>query len=161
MSKPFGGSLCAEALKQQIKSRGLNDMGLKKCPKCELNYIRDDQKFCDVCGRKHKTPEEEQEELMCIECGEHPAMKGKELCAYCYKESLRQEQAMNQRKVVTKLEIDADDLEEVGIGSVDADVDVGEIPEDELDDIENGFGDDDMIDENEIDDEETDEEFDD
>lgn len=66
-------------------------MGYKKCPRCELNYIRDDQQLCDVCSRKRKASDDDNEVLMCIECGENPAMKGKELCAACYKESLRQE----------------------------------------------------------------------
>ena len=56
-------------------------MGYKKCPRCELNYIRDDQQLCDVCSRKRKASDDDNEVLMCIECGENPAMKGKELCA--------------------------------------------------------------------------------
>lgn len=59
-------------------------MGYKKCPRCELNYIRDDQQLCDVCSRKRKASDDDNEVLMCIECGENPAMKGKELCAACY-----------------------------------------------------------------------------
>ena len=53
-------------------------MGYKKCPRCELNYIRDDQQLCDVCSRKRKASDDDNEVLMCIECGENPAMKGKE-----------------------------------------------------------------------------------
>ncbi len=30
-------------------------MGLRKCPRCELNYIRDDEKLCDVCSRKGRS----------------------------------------------------------------------------------------------------------
>ena len=64
-------------------------MGLKKCPKCELNYIKDDEKLCNVCKRSAKLSDDSEEETLCIECGEHPAMRGKELCAECYRESLR------------------------------------------------------------------------
>ena len=54
-------------------------MGLKKCPRCELNYIRDDEKLCNVCRRSAKLSDESEEEIMCIECGEHPAIRGKDL----------------------------------------------------------------------------------
>ena len=64
-------------------------MGLKKCPRCELNYIKDDEKLCNVCKRSAKLTDESEEEVLCIECGEHPALRGKELCAECYRESLR------------------------------------------------------------------------
>ena len=42
-------------------------MGYKKCPRCELNYIRDDQQLCDVCSRKRKASDDDNEVLMCIE----------------------------------------------------------------------------------------------
>ena len=29
-------------------------MGLRKCPRCELNYIRDDEQLCNVCKRHMK-----------------------------------------------------------------------------------------------------------
>ena len=37
-------------------------MGYKKCPRCELNYIRDDQQLCDVCSRKRKASDDDNEE---------------------------------------------------------------------------------------------------
>ena len=86
-------------------------MGYKKCPRCELNYIRDDQQLCDVCSRKRKASDDDNEVLMCIECGENPAMKGKELCAACYKESLRQERLGKQHKTIAALdEMDNSDM---------------------------------------------------
>lgn len=36
-------------------------MGYKKCPRCELNYIRDDQQLCDVCSRKRKASDDDDE----------------------------------------------------------------------------------------------------
>lgn len=91
-------------------------MGYKKCPRCELNYIRDDQQLCDVCSRKRKASDDDNEVLMCIECGENPAMKGKELCAACYKESLRQERLGKQHKTIAALdEMDNSDMEDVGV----------------------------------------------
>ena len=29
-------------------------MALHKCPKCELNYIREGEDFCEVCKREMK-----------------------------------------------------------------------------------------------------------
>lgn len=127
-------------------------MGYKKCPKCELNYIRDDQKLCDICSRKYKSfDEDEQHEIiMCSECGEHPAMKGKDLCAACYKESLRQESYAKQPKppVVTSIGMDDPDLDEVEVP-----IDNSEIPEDELTEVERDF---DAEDGEELDDEDAD-----
>lgn len=117
-------------------------MGFKKCPKCELNYIRDDQKYCDVCNRKAKgSADEEQEDLLCIECGEHPAMRGKEICTYCYKESLRQEQLSKQRKSPVVIGIDEVEIDDVEVPLADDD-----IPETEIHEIETEFGDDDIDD---------------
>ncbi len=76
-------------------------MALRKCPKCELNYIKDDAEFCDVCLRTMKrvaarkiSDDDENtldgEVLMCTECGEAPAVKGSELCIECLKEHKRQ-----------------------------------------------------------------------
>lgn len=125
-------------------------MGYRKCPKCELNYIRDDQQLCDICSRKYKSfdEEEQQEVVMCSECGEQPAMKGKDLCAECYKESIRQEHYSKQPKppVVTSIGMEDPDLDDVEVP-----IDDTEIPEDELTEVERDFTDDD--DPSELDDE--------
>lgn len=113
-------------------------MGLRKCPKCELNYIREDQQLCDVCSRKRKIQSDDNEEILCVECGEHPAMRGKDVCAYCFKEALRQEQASSQR--VNSPDIAYGELE---IDDVEAPLADEEIPEsDEMDEIAEEFGDD-------------------
>lgn len=81
-------------------------MALKKCPICELNYIRDGEQYCDVCTREMKRavshkqqPEEPEEELICSECGEAPAVRGSELCAECLKEHKRQVELENASQV--------------------------------------------------------------
>ena len=74
-------------------------MALKKCPKCELNYIREDEEYCNVCLRSMKkrraAAEPEEEERICSECGEAPAVKGHDLCEACLKEQKRQEELEN------------------------------------------------------------------
>ena len=32
-------------------------MGFKKCPRCELNYIRDTETYCKVCLREMRGEE--------------------------------------------------------------------------------------------------------
>lgn len=104
-------------------------MGLKKCPRCELNYIKDDEKLCNVCKRSAKLSDDSEEESLCIECGEHPAMRGKELCAECYRESLR---LRNQGKA--KVGIDYGDVDDVtDVSLPDEEIPLGTLP-DELED---------------------------
>ncbi|MBO4383838.1 MAG: hypothetical protein J5854_00250 [Clostridia bacterium] len=116
-------------------------MGLKKCPRCELNYIRDDEKLCYVCRRSSKHEEEPEEELMCIECGEHPAMKGKELCAECYKESLRQQKLQKQRsESIDGMDFeDVDDVSDVSLP--DEEIPTGGMPEELADEFDDEDGD--------------------
>ncbi len=64
-------------------------MGYIKCPRCELNYMPDTERFCSVCKREMRG-EDDHEEL-CTACGERPALPGEDLCAVCLKELKRQE----------------------------------------------------------------------
>lgn len=111
-------------------------MGLRKCPRCELNYIKDDEKLCNVCRRSMKHEEEPEEEVMCIECGEHPAMKGKDICAECYKESLRQEHLQKQRKAAIP-NIDFEDVDDVNdVALPDEEIPTGNLPDELADEFE-------------------------
>jgi len=84
-------------------------MALHKCPKCELNYIRDGEDFCEVCkrelkraqarGRHTEEESEEDEIIMCTECGEAPAVRGSELCAACLREQKRQVELENATEI--------------------------------------------------------------
>ena len=84
-------------------------MALHKCPKCELNYIREGEDFCEVCKRElkraqargHHAEEESDEDeiIMCTECGEAPAVRGGELCASCLREQKRQVELENAAEV--------------------------------------------------------------
>ena len=92
-------------------------MALRKCPRCELNYIKDDEKYCNVCRREMKGGDSEPEDsiVMCSECGENPAVKGSDLCAICLREARRQEmQSGNVAEPIT-------DPEELVLGSVGLD----------------------------------------
>ncbi len=66
---------------------------LKKCPICELNYIRGNETMCRVCAAersKRHTIKNDEEIIMCSECGENPALPGYDLCEECLKEQKRQ-----------------------------------------------------------------------
>ena len=95
-------------------------MALHKCPKCELNYIREGEDFCEVCKRemkraqahiRHSEEESDQDEvILCSECGEAPAVRGGELCISCLKEKKRQVELENATAVQTDEEFDDEDL---------------------------------------------------
>lgn len=61
-------------------------MKLVKCPRCELNYITENEKYCKVCLREMKgeTPKDEVE--LCSVCNEAPALPGRDVCLFCLKE---------------------------------------------------------------------------
>ena len=69
-------------------------MALRKCPKCELNYLRPGETICHVCASamKHRkgSSAEEDEVVMCSNCGEAPAVKGHDLCEECLREQKRE-----------------------------------------------------------------------
>ena len=71
-------------------------MKLIKCPRCELNYISENETMCAVC-RKDVRGEKEPEEMLelCSECGENPVVPGQEVCAFCLKEMQRRNETLN------------------------------------------------------------------
>ena len=95
-------------------------MALHKCPKCELNYIREGEDFCEVCKRemkraqahiRHSEEESDQDEvILCSECGEAPAVRGGELSIASLKEKKRQVELENASPVPTDEEFDDEDL---------------------------------------------------
>ena len=65
-------------------------MALRICPKCETNYLRPNEQLCSVCRAAMKKrgfyDEEEDDFMLCTNCGENPAVKGKDLCEECLRE---------------------------------------------------------------------------
>ena len=61
-------------------------MKLVKCPRCELNYITEDQKYCAVCLREMKGDAPKDEVELCSVCNEEPALPGRDVCLFCLKE---------------------------------------------------------------------------
>ena len=61
-------------------------MRLVKCPRCDLNYIREDEKYCKVCLRELKGEKNADEVELCSICNEEPALPGRDVCLFCLKE---------------------------------------------------------------------------
>ena len=112
-------------------------MGLNKCPRCELNYIREDEKYCDVCKRYMKgDADADAAVIICTECGERPTVRGNDLCAICLREIRRQvglAKLADNMQANTTIETDMDDME-VPLNGPD------DIPERELDEIDRELG---------------------
>ena len=127
-------------------------MGLIKCPRCELNYMLDTEKFCSVCRREVRGESEQYDMVeLCSECGENPVVPGQDLCAYCLKElAQRASETQDEENVVT-------DASEIGIDSVST-MDEIELDIDESIDGESFDDDKDFFDEDDEDDDPEDEE---
>ena len=61
-------------------------MKLVKCPRCDLNYIQEGEKYCKVCYREMKGEPAPEEMELCSICNAAPALPGKDVCLSCYKE---------------------------------------------------------------------------
>ncbi len=116
-------------------------MALKKCPRCELNYILDGGELCTVCRREVRGEHTEEEPVeMCSECGENPAVPGSEYCAQCLKEMSRRTIAEDEDENLTVEDAD------LGIDNVSS---MDEIVISDVDDEESPFGDEADFDEGE------------
>ncbi|MGI6738669.1 MAG: hypothetical protein ACOX54_04635 [Christensenellales bacterium] len=89
-------------------------MGFIKCPRCELNYMKDTDKYCAICLRELRGEEQVDEIELCSVCGESPAMPGKDMCLFCLREMNAQNNTLNgdeDNDEDTELDEDDDDIE--------------------------------------------------
>ena len=127
-------------------------MTLKKCPRCELNYITEKEKYCKVCLREMKGSVRDEVE-MCSICNEEPAMPGRDVCIFCLREMANR----NAASTNASEEIEEDDAEATIVGSMDTvstmdeiipDIDDDDVPRDIeneiLDDPDAAFDEDDL-----------------
>ena len=61
-------------------------MKFVKCPRCELNYITESERYCKVCLREMKGDSAADEVELCSVCNEAPALPGRDMCLCCLKE---------------------------------------------------------------------------
>ena len=117
-------------------------MQLIKCPRCDLNYIREDEKYCKICLRELKGEKNPEEVELCSVCNEEPALPGRDVCLFCLKEmnksnSLPEDQEEESGETVDTSNIG--DMDSVsGMDEIIPEVeDDGEIPSQEFGEIEN------------------------
>ncbi len=87
-------------------------MNLVKCPRCDLNYIREDEKYCKVCLQEMKGESRGDEIELCSICNEEPALPGKDICLFCLKE-------MNKSNNADETETDTESVDTNTIGDMD------------------------------------------
>lgn len=61
-------------------------MNFVKCPRCELNYITESERYCKICLREMKGDVAQDEVELCSVCNEAPALPGRDMCLFCLKE---------------------------------------------------------------------------
>ena len=117
-------------------------MNLIKCPRCDLNYIREDEKYCKVCLRELKGEKNTEEVELCSICNEEPALPGRDVCIFCLKEmnksnSLPEEQEEENAEPVDTSSIG--DMDSVsGMDEIIPEVEEdSDIPSQEFGEIEN------------------------
>ena len=103
-------------------------MGFIKCPRCELNYIKEEEQYCSVCKREMKGEVHEDPFELCSICNENPVMPGKDVCMVCYKEMTQQQglhdDTMDENEapdVSIDME-DVSDMEEIELGTLPEDM---------------------------------------
>jgi hypothetical protein len=79
---------------------------MKRCPRCELNYIADDESLCKVCIREIKGGQKQDEFELCSICNAAPALPGKDICLGCYKELHSHQTSERKRSVSVDEEIE-------------------------------------------------------
>ena len=117
-------------------------MQLIKCLRCDLNYIREDEKYCKVCLRELKGEKNTEEVELCSICNEEPALPGRDVCIFCLKEmnksnSLPEEQEEENAEPVDTSSIG--DMDSVsGMDEIIPEVEEdSDIPSQEFGEIEN------------------------
>ena len=103
-------------------------MGFIKCPRCELNYIREEELYCPVCKREMKGESHDDPFELCSICNENPVMPGKDVCYMCYKEinqqqGLRDDAIEEQESPDVSLDMeDVSEMEEIELEALPEDM---------------------------------------
>ena len=105
-----------------------------KCPRCELNYMTESERYCKVCLREMNGDGEQDEVELCSVCNEAPALPGRDVCLFCLKEMNGQNQAEDQADTESTVNPDAirsmDDVSAMDeIPEIDSDIPAGEYSE--------------------------------
>ena len=90
-------------------------MKLVKCPRCDLNYIREDEKYCKICLQEMKGESRSEEIELCSICNEEPALPGKDVCLFCLREMNK-----SNNPEESEPEAEAENVDTTTIGDMDA-----------------------------------------
>ena len=117
-------------------------MQLVICPRCDLNYIREDEKYCKVCLRELKGEKNADEVELCSICNEEPALPGRDVCLFCLKEMNKSNSLPEEQEEGTAEPVDTNsigDMDSVsGMDEIIPEVeDDSDIPSQEFGEIEN------------------------
>ena len=117
-------------------------MKLVKCPRCDLNYIREDEKYCKICLRELKGEDDREEVELCSICNEEPALPGKDVCLFCLKEMNKSNAEQDEQDETPRETVEPDtigDMDSVsGMDEIIPEVeDDSDIPSQEFGEIEN------------------------
>lgn len=100
-------------------------MRFVKCPRCELNYIPENEEYCPVCKREMKGERHEDPIELCSICNENPVMPGRDVCYECYKEMTQQQSRPDSTDDVDNEDQEVDigmedvtDIEEIDLGDM-------------------------------------------
>ncbi len=74
---------------------------LKLCPRCEINWIKEDEDYCKVCkaelgldgGIELDLLSDDDDYTVCPICGENEIKEGQEMCNACYIEQKKLDKA--------------------------------------------------------------------
>ncbi len=126
---------------------------LRKCPRCELNYITETEKYCKICLREMKGEDKHNEIEMCTVCNENPALPGRDVCLFCLKEMNAQQGKEDEEEITaTDPNLDIDPVS--SMDEIIPDLNEDEIPDKEFGEIENNLSLDEMVEEEEADEDE-------
>ena len=109
-------------------------MKFVKCPRCELNYITESERYCKVCLREMKGDNAQDEIELCSVCNEAPALPGRDVCLFCLKEmngqNNNEEQSDTESTVNPNTIRGMDDVSSMDeIPEIDSDMPAGEYSE--------------------------------
>ena len=96
---------------QSNNYRGVTLPKYKICPRCELNYIKEDEDLCEVCKAQLSNSDifEEEEEEICPLCNQNFVEPGEKYCAECLeKRSRANKDDDSQEGPIIRLEQDED-----------------------------------------------------
>ena len=117
-------------------------MQLVKCPRCDLNYIRVEEKYCRVCLRELKGEKNQEEVELCSICNEEPALPGRDVCLFCLKEMNKSNSVPEEQEEDSSEPVDTSNIGDMdsvsGMDEIIPDVEEdSDIPSQEFGEIEN------------------------